>query len=451
MTVSRELECDFIGKAVVPQVGAHANANTVRAAELLVAHPELAAASIHTAAILGDSARVRAYIAADPAAATSRGGPYDWDPLTHLAFSNFLTRDAQAPDGVADFVGAARALLDAGANVQTGFYDPHHGPTPTFESALYGAAGVAHHPGLTQLLLDRGADPNDDEVPYHVGESYDNRAMEILVGSGKLTADSVGMILIRKCDWHDAAGVDWLLRRGVDPNHCRRWNTTTLHHAIKRDNAIEIVETLLAHGADPLAVAEGVTCVQLAVRVGRSDVLEAFVARQVPIALTGSDELLHALVFGDIPRIAAISAEHPEWVAEVLAAGGRYLALWALTDNVAGVRALLDLGVPATATFADGYGYFGIPSGASALHVAAWLARHDVVELLITRGADVNATVHGSSHTITPLQLAVRATVDSYWTSRRSPRSVRALLDAGADRAGIEVPCGYDAVDALLR
>ena len=36
------------------------------------------------------------------------------------------------------------------------------------------AAGVAHHPGLTQLLLDRGADPNDDEVPYHVGESYDN-------------------------------------------------------------------------------------------------------------------------------------------------------------------------------------------------------------------------------------------------------------------------------------
>ena len=216
VTVSRELECDFIGKAVVPQVGAHANANTVRAAELLVAHPELAAASIHTAAILGDSARVRAYIAADPAAATSRGGPYDWDPLTHLAFSNFLTRDAQAPDGVADFVGAARALLDAGANVQTGFYDPHHGPTPTFESALYGAAGVAHHPGLTQLLLDRGADPNDDEVPYHVGESYDNRAMRVLVESGTLTADSLGTILIRT-HWRargvlpfEAAHMDWL-------------------------------------------------------------------------------------------------------------------------------------------------------------------------------------------------------------------------------------------------
>ena len=32
----------------------------------------------------------------------------------------------------------------------------------------------------------------------------------------------------------------------------------------------------------------------------------------------------------------------------------------------------------------------------------------------------------------TPLQLAVRGCVDSYWTEYRSPESVKALLEAGA-------------------
>ena len=51
----------------------------------------------------------------------------------------------------------------------------------------------------------------------------------------------------------------------------------------------------------------------------------------------------------------------------------------------------------------------------------------------------------------TALALAVKACVDSYWTWRRTPESVRALLDAGASVGGIEVPSGYDEVDILLR
>jgi hypothetical protein len=50
----------------------------------------------------------------------------------------------------------------------------------------------------------------------------------------------------------------------------------------------------------------------------------------------------------------------------------------------------------------------------------------------------------------TPLALAVRATVDSYWTQRRSPDSVRALLDAGASTDGVPYPSGYAEVDQLL-
>jgi hypothetical protein len=51
----------------------------------------------------------------------------------------------------------------------------------------------------------------------------------------------------------------------------------------------------------------------------------------------------------------------------------------------------------------------------------------------------------------TALALAVKACVDSHWTLRRSPDSVRTLLSAGASISGIEIPSGYEDVDALLR
>ena len=47
--------------------------------------------------------------------------------------------------------------------------------------------------------------------------------------------------------------------------------------------------------------------------------------------------------------------------------------------------------------------------------------------------------------------LAVRACVDSYWTRRRSPESVKALLDAGASVRGVLFPSGYDDVDELYQ
>ena len=42
----------------------------------------------------------------------------------------------------------------------------HPNPRPMFESAIYGAAGIARHLELTSLLLECGADPNDEETPY---------------------------------------------------------------------------------------------------------------------------------------------------------------------------------------------------------------------------------------------------------------------------------------------
>src|SRR6266699_1223676 len=186
-----------------------------RAVAILAAHPEIASGDIHSAAILGDDAAVRRFLELDPGNATMKGGPRGWDALTHLCFSKYLRLDRARSAG---FVRAARALLDAGAAANTGWYEVNHRPEPEWESALYGAAGVAHHPELTRLLLERGADPNDGEVAYHTPETDDNRTLKILVESGKLSDDTLATMLLRKADWHDYEGIVYLLEHGADPN-----------------------------------------------------------------------------------------------------------------------------------------------------------------------------------------------------------------------------------------
>jgi len=128
--------------------------------------------------------------------------------------------------------------------------------------------------------------------------------------------------------------------------------------------------------------------------------------------------------------------------------GGKLLAEFAGNGNLEGVRCLLDLGVAASATHGEGDPYWDVTPRSTALHVAAWRARHAVVKELIARGAPVNAS-DGKGRTA--LALAVKACVDSYWKDRRSPESVAALLQAGASTAGIEIPSGYEEADRLLR
>jgi ankyrin repeat protein len=104
--------------------------------------------------------------------------------------------------------------------------------------------------------------------------------------------------------------------------------------------------------------------------------------------------------------------------------------------------------VPVDTLFVEGDGYFDEAGNSTALHVAAWRARHDTVNLLIARGANVNRR---DAKDRTPLALAVKACVDSYWSDHRSPASVEALLGAGARLDGVKFPSGYTEVDDLLR
>jgi ankyrin repeat protein len=419
-----------------------------RCAAILAEHPEIATASIHVAAILGDDATVRRCVAAEPASATTAGGPFGRDPLTHLCFSRYLRLDPARAGG---FERAAAALLDAGASPTTGFFDRSHQPHPCFESVLYGAAGVAHHPGVTRLLLERGADPNDPpayEVPYHAPETDDNRALALLVETGKLSAWSLNLMLVRKADWHDVDGALYLLQHGANPGLTGDRGRLVLPHALERDNALPMIRHLLEFGADPLQEQEGVSPAVIAARRGRGDCLALFADRGVALAFTGVDRLSAACARQDDAAIAGLRTTEPAMVEALRAEGGRLMVRFALNGNSGGLRRLIDLGVPVDAMSAEGESYWGLAPGSTALMSAAWRFQYDAVDQLLARGAKVNARNDKGQSALT---LALLACTDSYWMGWRSLRALAPLLDAGADLSGVTLPTGYPEADQLLR
>jgi ankyrin repeat protein len=408
----------------------------------------VAAGSIYAAALVADEATVRTFLARDPASATERGGPRSWDALTHLCFSRYLRLDRTRSDA---FIRTAHALLDAGANPNTGWIEmiDHPNARPIFEAVIYGAAAIAQHADLTRLLLERGADPNDEETAYHVVETRDNTVLKILLESGKLNERSVGTVLLRKCDWHDEQGLRLVLEHAGNPDWMEIWGRTALHQAVLRDNSLEMIELLIEHGADPaLPDREGRSAITMAARRGRAAALDLFEKRGTPINLTGIDGLIAACARDQKGAIRSITSAAPGLKLQVMEHGGTLLAEFSGVGNLTGVRNLLDLGVSVNAIYLEGDAYYDIARNSSALHVAAWRARPEVVTELIACGASVNAI---DAQGRTALQLAVKACVDSYWADRCSPDSVRVLVEAGASAEGIELPTGYDEIDVLLR
>lgn len=396
----------------------HVTGTLDEAKTTLASHPSLASHSIYTAAVLGNDSAIRQFIQTDAASATRQGGPYNWDALTYLCFSKYLRLEKERSAG---FVSSATMLLDAGADPNTGFFSDDHLPTPIFESALYGAAGVAHHDDMTKLLLDRGADPNDGETEYHSPEWFNRRPMELIVESGRLKPIGLVTMLARKLDWTDYDGVVWLLDHGADPNMLSLWGARALDHSIGRDNRIEFIETLLAHGANPLlTAADGTNAFMRAAAAGRMDVIKSFEKHGFRYRLEGPAAFLEASARGNIDLAREIAADNAEIISALKRDHPDVLANFAGAGNTKGVATLLDLGFDIESRSAHPGS-----KGNTALHLAVWRDRLDTVKLLVERGASLESTNPDGD---TAFDLARRAQKEgSEWTPHETSRVLNYL------------------------
>ena len=351
-----------------------------RSHDLLAHAPELARADLQAACAAGDEARAREILARDPEAATRRGGPCHAQPIWTLCFSNLNlggrpTREAR--------VQIALLLLRLGA-------DPNASATRNSEfgpftgSALYGTV-ARHQPGLTKVLLEAGADPNDGESLYHATEQRDAQCLRTLLAHGARTTGTHA--LEHALDYPDPEPVRLLLEAGADPNETGPRDETALHHAARRDRGPREIDLLLRHGAAIDArSAEGRTAYAIARRFGNRAAAEHLLARGASDAIREADRFVAACAGGDERAARELLAREPGLVKRLSQEDLGLLAEAAGLDHREAVRVMLDLGFPIEAKGG------GFP--ATALNLACFAGHVEMAELLLARGADPEAINH---------------------------------------------------------
>jgi len=233
-----------------------------RADALLALDPQLARAGVDCALVLGETELIPV-----AAVATARGvGSKGWPALCYVTFSAYLGGERTEA-----LLATARALLDAGADPNAAWRHPKYGR----QSALYGAAGVAHEPRMTALLLDAGADPDDHESVYHATEARDLRCLALLLDAGAaiVGTNALGHALDRE----DPAALELLLSWLGSVDDAERDGLGALvPAAVWRERPPVFLRLLAAAGADLEAVGRegGERAYALAVRLGRDDLAQ---------------------------------------------------------------------------------------------------------------------------------------------------------------------------------
>lgn len=391
----------FLENACADPILANGPAAHVRrsrtALRILKHFPEIAHDSIHTAVVCGELEEVKRLLAANPSAAIEQGGPQRrrhlkereklWTPLLHLCYGRL-----PLPAAGINAVEIARLLLDHGANANEFFECGSH---PNRYTALCGVAGEGeddapphpHREALARLLLERGAEPYDIQLFYNTHFHNDILWILELVYEYSLRAG-------RQSDWNDP---NWsMLDHGGYGCGARYFLGNAVRH-----NQLVLAKWLLTHGASPNAPpsqhpnASKLPLHEEALRLNHTemaDLLLQYGAKpSPPIVRTGIEEFVEVCFRLDHERAREIVQLHPEYLhstAPIFAAAQRARA------EV--VQLLLDLGVPLE---------IEDEQKQQPLHVAAAHDAISVAELLIKRGADLEAVE--SNWNNTPLDFAL--------------------------------------------
>lgn len=303
-------------------------------------------------------------------------------------------------------------LLAAGAPANARLPDGEH------YTAAYGAVSL---PSLSilKLLLEHGADPNDNECLYHSCENDGIEFPTLLLAYGAKVEGTNA--LNRMADFEKPDGIRLLLETSYDPNR-----DGTLRHAIHRGRSAEFLRVLLEFGADPdRQDLHGGTARRLAFQRGYP--LDLFEGEFEP---TYGDQVLRACALDQVPPPA------PEGVkAERLSAGATF-HFAAERGDLQLVKNLLQAG------FRELGNALG---GESPLHQASWHGHSAIIRELVKAGADVS--LRDTRYQGLPIGWAMHASATA--NHDRHAEAVRTLIELGSPTPGFLM--GSDAVvDVLL-
>ena len=407
--------------------GAWDDGDRAAAARIALRHPELARHSIYTAVAFGDIEEVRRRLREDPAAATRKGGPRDWEPLQYLAYSR-LPLAAVGENALA----LAALLLDHGADPNTAFDDGWENPFKVLTGVIGLGEGIRPpHPRdkeLAALLVERGADPYDTQALYNTS----------IVGD-------------------DVFWLDFLWRRSTARGEEERWSSThekslggtkmsTLDYLLGNavaSNHFARARWLLEHGANPGG--RNAYSKRPHLETARSHGFAAMAAlleshRAGPVTLSPHAAFVSACLVPDETEARKLAAAHPAYLEDPAP-----LLIAAQQNRTEVLRMLLDMGMPVD---------LAAPNGQRALHEAAGSGALDAIRLLIEAGADIDK--RGGDYKATPLGHGVfwkrQAVIDLIAPLSRCPHDLawggcverlREVLAEQPDLANTLNPRGY--------
>lgn len=256
------------------------------AAQLLTDTPDLAAGQFGLLCALFDRQGVASMLAQDPGHATRMLAPRR--PILHLAFSKHLQAD---PSLDRDMLAIAQMLIEHGADVNDSFmFEGSTDPLP----ALYGALGHAGNMPLARWLLERGANPNDNESLYHATELGHADGVALLLEHGARPDGTNAML--RAMDFNAHEMVQMMVGSGASvtlPNSVAPNATPLLHHAARRMCDARMVQILMSAGADPSETYQGYSAYGFA-RVYGNQALVTAIETAGPVPDLTPDEALLA-------------------------------------------------------------------------------------------------------------------------------------------------------------
>ena len=268
--------------------------------QLLADTPDLADGAFGLQVSLLRRAEVEQALAADPNLATQNFGPRR--PILHLAFSKYIK---ERPDLESDMIAIAEMLVANGADVNDGF--PFQPGEDHLLSALYGAIGHADNMVLGRWLLEQGADPNDNESLYHATELGHHEGLKMLIEYGVNPRGTNA--LLRAMDFDDVVAVRMLLDAGAEVEEFNKaevggekpWVIPALHQAARRNCGREMINLLLANGANPEREYEGMTPYAYARVFGNEVMRGALEDQGADLSLSKAELLLAGIADGETP------------------------------------------------------------------------------------------------------------------------------------------------------